>query len=164
MKGVSFNDLVFEGTVSAGALPSVLFLWAGWIPRCAGKRALLKAALVKFAALNDVVAAAPVEAPADAEGLGASLQKALENALGKKKEFVSVDMADKLKSLGLAPFFPLATWPPTNAVSLVVVLRGRVFARAAGQRTCDEDQRAQKERGSKSLRIRGAVKVSTVGA
>ena len=127
MKGVSFNDLVFEGTVSAGALPSVLFRCAGWLPRCAGKKAVLKAALVKFAALNDVVAAAPVEAPADAEGLGASLQKALENALGKKKEFVSVDMADKLKSLGLAPFFPLATWPPTNAVSLVVVLRGRVL-------------------------------------
>ena len=26
LKGVSFNDLVFEGTVSAGALPSVFLL------------------------------------------------------------------------------------------------------------------------------------------
>ena len=85
----------------------------------------MKAALEKFTALSGEGAAVPVALPTDTEGLGASLQKALENALGKKKEFVSVDMADKLKSLGLAPFFPLATWPPTNAVSMVVVLRGR---------------------------------------
>ena len=125
LKGVSFNDLVFEGTVSAGALPSVFLLLCGWPLRRAGKKAVLKAALAKFAAFNDEVAVVPAAAPTDTAGLGASLQMALENALGKKKEFVSVDMADKLKSLGLAPFFPLATWPPTNAVSTVVVFRRR---------------------------------------
>ena len=83
------------------------FFFCGWPLRRAGKKAVLKAALAKFAAFNDEVAVVPAAAPTDTAGLGASLQTALENALGKKKEFVSVDMADKLKSLlGTGRFLP----------------------------------------------------------
>ena len=50
------------------------------------------------------------------QGVETSLQAALEKALGKPKEMVSVDIGAKLREAGLECLFPLAAWPPTAAV------------------------------------------------
>ena len=53
------------------------------------------------------------------EAWGHMLEKSFRNALGgsfKEKDFVHVDMGQRLAELGLVATFPSEAWPPHNAV------------------------------------------------
>ena len=103
----------------------------------AGKRGTIRSAIVEYKRLGSKNTSNVAEAEGSS-GVGAfsvtsaclcyfvstgtldtQLQGALERVLAKPKETVHVDMDVTLEACGLKAHFPMVTWPPSLAVTII---------------------------------------------